>query len=478
MEVNFEKFIKLVESYNPSEVEFITKAYEFAKKSHDGQIRQSGEPYITHPLAVANILANMHADKDTVCAGLLHDVIEDCDVSKDELSERFNPTIAELVDGVTNLTKVDFKNKTERTYATKRKIILGITKDARIIIIKLADRLHNMSTLQYKSEYKRIAKATETMQFYVPLARYIGAEKLRRELEDLSFQHLSPQDYIEIKKQMNEYINLRKIDLNNMFLGIAYLLKQENISYELKSRIKNAYSVYRRVKKGESLYNLHDFIAIKVLVNDVKNCYDALRIIHSLYPPSNGTFKDYICKPKTNMYSSLHTSVFGPNDLLVQTQIRTKEMEKINLYGLTAYWDICRGEAGNQMQKTLQEKFQFVKSINEINRIFDDNQSFVKHIEREILGENIYVYNYDGTILELPEGSTVIDFAYRLGSEIGNQMVSVYVNSQNARFDTVLHTGERVHIITNENNLGPKPEWINDAVTIHAQRAIRKSLSR
>ena len=391
MQVTFEEFIKFVREYNPEEVEMVAKAYKFAAKSHLNQKRESGEPYITHPLAVAWILANMHADRDTVCAGLLHDVIEDCGVTKEEIAKEFNETIANLVDGVTNLTQVDFKSKKDRDYATKRKIILGIVKDARIVIIKLADRLHNILTLQYKSPEKRVLKANETMQFYAPLARYIGAERLRRILEDFSFKYLHPEEYAQTQRIIYSYLAKVRINVNQMMIDINNILSDENVPHALKLRIKGAYSVYRRISRGESIDNLHDLIAIKVLVDDVKECYNSLRIVHSLYQPLNKTFKDYICSPKANMYSSLHTSVFGPENVLVQMQIRTNEMEKINLEGLAAYWDICQGEAGATMHEILRDKYKFVQSVREINKIFTDNQTFVQRFQSDVIGENIFI---------------------------------------------------------------------------------------
>ena len=475
MEVTFKQFIELVKQYNPDEVEIVTKAYEFAEKCHLGQYRESGEEYITHPLAVANILANMHADRDTVCAGLLHDVIEDCGVTKEQIATMFNDNVAELVDGVTNLTQVDFKSKTERDYATKRKIILGITKDARIIIIKLADRLHNILTLQYKSEEKRIKKATETMQFYAPLARYIGAERLRRNLEDMSFRYLNPEEYFATKRKISEYSSAVATNTNDMMLKIYEALKDESIPRALKLRIKSVYSVYRRLSRGETIDNLHDFLAIKVLLPDINECYQALRVVHSLYEPLNKAFKDYICKPKPNMYSSLHTSVFGPEGTLVQIQIRTDEMEKINLEGLTAYWDICQGKAGDKMQEILTDRYNFVKSVKEINQIFADNQSFVQKFQRDVIGESIYVYDYEGHLVELSEGSTVIDFAYSYGKDFGDRMVGVFVNGKAVGVDTVLTTGDRVHVLLSDHSLGPRREWLSDATTVKAQKLIRKN---
>lgn len=475
MNITAEKLIELVKSYNPDEVEFVKKAYYFAKEKHDGQFRQSGEPYINHPIMVTYILANMHADRDTLCAAMLHDVIEDCNVTKKQISLEFNESIAELVDGVTNLTQINFKDKSERDFATKRKIILGITKDARIIIIKLADRLHNMLTLQYKSQYKRIEKAEETLEFYVPLARYIGAEKLRRELEDLSFQYLDKENYIKTKNEITQFVNSRRENLNTMFKEFYKLLFNENIPHNLKLRIKNVYSIFNRLNNGEDIQNIHDFIAIKVIVDDIKNCYNALRIVHSLYNPSNSTFKDYICNPKSNMYSSLHTSVYGPEDILVQTQIRTFEMEKINMYGLTAYWDICKGEAGNKMQEILKERFQFVKSVKTINRIFKNNEEFINHVKSDVLFETIFVYDNKGRMYEITDGATIIDFAYQLGSDVGNKMIKAYLNGHAAKIDTPLHNGDRVYIVTSDE-VEPKIEWVNNATTVKAQRAIKKNI--
>lgn len=474
MQVTFEEFIKFVREYNPEEVEMVAKAYKFAAKSHLNQKRESGEPYITHPLAVAWILANMHADRDTVCAGLLHDVIEDCGVTKEEIAKEFNETIANLVDGVTNLTQVDFKSKKDRDYATKRKIILGIVKDARIVIIKLADRLHNILTLQYKSPEKRVLKANETMQFYAPLARYIGAERLRRILEDFSFKYLHPEEYVQTQCIIYSYLAKVRINVNQMMIDINNILSDENVPHALKLRIKGAYSVYRRISRGESIDNLHDLIAIKVLVDDVKECYNSLRIVHSLYQPLNKTFKDYICSPKANMYSSLHTSVFGPENVLVQMQIRTNEMEKINLEGLAAYWDICQGEAGATMHEILRDKYKFVQSVREINKIFTDNQTFVQRFQSDVIGENIYVYDEDGHLVELPEGATVVDFAYSRGKSFGDRMAGVFVNGQATGVDTVLTTGDRVHVILSNYSLGPRFDWLSYATTVKAQRLIRR----
>ncbi len=477
MQVTFEEFINLVKAYNPDEVEIITKAYRFAEECHKGQHRESGEPYIIHPLAVAWILANMHADRDTVCAGLLHDVVEDCDVTLEQISREFNPKIAELVDGVTNLTQVDFKSKTERDYANKNKIILGISKDARIVVIKLADRLHNLLTLQYKSQEKRIKKAAETMQFYAPLARYIGAEVLRRKLEDLSFKFLNPEGYVETSKIISDYSNQTQLSTNQMMIDIHRLLEDEKVPHALKLRIKSVYSVYQRIKDGGKIENLHDFLAIKLLVESKKECYNALGLVHSLYPPMPKTFKDYISQPKPNMYSSIHTTVFGPELVAVQMQIRTHEMEKINLQGLTAYWDLFQGKAVDVMQEILRDKYHFIQSVKELSRIMKNSQDFVQGFEQNVIGDKVAIYDGEHQVF-VSAGSTAIDYAYSRGQEIGDRLDSVFVNGQQVDVSTVFEQGDRVHLILSEYPHGPLPGWEHISTTVQAQVSIRRGMRK
>ena len=476
MEELFNSLISLIKSYNPDEVEIVTRAYEFAKECHKNQLRKSGEPYIIHPLEVTIILANMRADRDTLCAGLLHDVIEDCNVTKEQIAELFNPKIAELVDGVTNLTKADFQNKQERSYGNKRKIILGIVKDARIVIIKLADRLHNMKTLQYQNTSKQHEKSEETLQFYAPLARYIGAEKIRRKLEDLSFQYLDPAAFNDTKAKMTNYINRKSIYIKQMLKSVAEILDANDVPALIKHRIKNIYSVYRKLEAGEFLDDIHDLIAIKVLTDEIKNCYYSLGLVHSLYLPYNSTFKDYICDPKPNMYSSLHTSVIGLDDTITQIQIRTKKMERINMHGLTAYWSLFEGEAGDKMQEVLRDKYKYDQSVKRLNDLFTDSKYFVTNFSKNVIGEGISVYDYDGYLSNLPEGSTVIDFAYNFGADYARKMVGAFVNGRAVDVDTVLHNGDRVHVLVSEEKLGPSPTWLTDATLIETQKAIRKSL--
>ena len=412
--------------YNPDAISDVKKAYDYASYLHNGQVRQSGEPYISHPLNVAYILSEMHADSDTVCAGLLHDTLEDTNIKKEDIAHDFNQNVANLVDGVTKLAKMNFSSKQDQNYANTRKIITGITDDVRIIIIKLADRLHNMRTLEFKSEFKQKENSLETMEIFAPLAYYIGAYRIKSELEDLSLKYLKPDVYKRIGEKKIKLEEASGDILKEMLYKIETLLNDRNIPNEIKVRTKNIYGIYKRLSEGHKLSDIHDLLALKIMVDEIENCYIGLYLVHSKYKPINDKFKDYICNPKTNMYRSLHTTVFGPEDRLVQTQIRTFDMDKIASFGLTAYWDIEKGKARDVMQDDLKQKYQFFKSLIEINSIFGDNQQFVNQVKNELFANKIYVYTTKGDIIELPIGSTIIDYAYKLDTDIGNTMVSIF----------------------------------------------------
>lgn len=473
-ELNIQNLLDLIKAYNEEEVEIVRKAYEYADYLHQSQYRQSGEPYIIHPLNVAYILAEMHADKDTICAGLLHDTLEDTNITKEDISHEFNQNIANLVDGVTKISKMNFSTKQDQNMANTRKIITGITEDVRIIIIKLADRLHNMRTLGFKSEFKQKENALETMEIFVPLAYYIGAYRIKSELEDLSLQYLKPDMYKSIQERKLKLEELSKPCLEEMLYKIQKLLNDKNIPNEIKVRTKNIYGIYKRLEEGYKLSDIHDLLALKIMVDEIDNCYKTLGIIHQEYRPINNKFKDYICNPKTNMYRSLHTTVFGPDDRLVQTQIRTFDMDKIASFGLTTYWDIEKGKARDVMQNDLKEKFQFFKSLTEINSMFGDNQQFVNQVKNELFSDKVYVYTTKGEIIELPKGSTPIDFAYKIHTDIGDTMVGVFVNDEYVPVDYILKNKDRVRIITDELSYGPREEWINKAHTSLAKRKIKE----
>lgn len=477
-EIKLEDLLVKIREYNLGSLDDVEKAYRYAEKLHDGQFRQSGEPYIIHPLNVAYILADLHADMDTICAGLLHDTIEDTGVTKEDIAHEFNPTVANLVDGVTKLAKMNFSSKEAQALANTRKIIIGITEDVRIIIIKLADRLHNMRTLQYKSSFKQKENSLETMEIFAPLAYYIGAYRIKSELEDLSFQYLKPDLYRKIagqkRKVEEDYLpTLKEIrDKLKTFLGY------ENIASDIKVRTKNIYGIYKRLNQGQRLSDIHDLFALKVMVDELVGCYKALGLIHQLYHPVNEMFKDYICNPKTNMYQSLHTTVFAPNDRLVQVQIRTFEMDKTASFGLTAYWDSKPDCARDTMQQELKEKYQFYNSLMEMNAMFGNNQEFVSQVKRELFSETIYVYTTKGDIIELPKGSTPIDFAYRIHTDVGNTMTAAFVNDELVPINYVLQNRDRVRIVTDVLSFGPRSEWLEYAKTSSARRRIREFCHR
>ena len=437
-------------------------------------MRQSGEPYITHPLNVAYILAEMHADRDTICAGLLHDTIEDTNIKKEDIAHDFNQTVAELVDGVTKMSKMNFSSKQDQNMANTRKIITGITEDVRIIIIKLADRLHNMRTLEFKSEFKQKENALETMEIFVPLAYYIGAYRIKSELEDLSLKYLKPDMYKKIEEKKIIIEEDSNACLTEMLQKIKTILESREIPNEIKVRTKNIYGIYKRLNDGHKISDIHDLLALKIMVDNINNCYQTLGIIHNEYHPINDKFKDYICNPKTNMYRSLHTTVFGPDDRLVQTQIRTYDMDVIASFGLTAYWDKEKGNARNTMQSDLKNKYQFFKSLTEINAMFGDNGQFVNQVKLELFADKVYVYTTKGDIIELPKGSTPIDFAYKIHTDIGNTMVASLVNDEYVPIDTILHNKDRVKIITDNLSFGPREDWEEKAHTTYAKRKIRE----
>jgi len=474
--MSLEKLLENVKIYNTNEqeLEMIEKAFYYAKKFHKGQKRQSGEDYIIHPLSTAIILAEIEADTNTIIAGLLHDILEDTNVKKDEIAYEFNPYVAMLVDGVTKIGKIVFSCKEEEIAGNTRKLLNGITEDIRIFLIKLADRLHNMRTLEFKTPDKQKENALETIRIFVPIAYYLGCYRIKSELEDLSFRYINPEIYFELSNKLSKIEEDTKEDLHIMLKDIQTLLNDNNIPNEIKSRTKNVYGIYKRIQEGNKLNEIHDLLALKVMVDDVKNCYFSLGLVHSLYPPVTGRMKDYIFQSKTNMYKSLHTTVFGRNEYLVQTQIRTFKMDKVASLGLTAYWQ----DPDVIMNDELRNRFQFFKSLLDINRSTSDNKSFLEEIKQEILGTNIYVYTPKGKIIELPVDSTPIDFAYKIDPDIGNNMVAAIINGNYATLDTRLQNKDIIKIITAEMTFGPNKEWLEQCQTVLAKKKIREFYDR
>lgn len=451
--INIQMLLSAVDKYNEDAHDMVKKAYDYACKMHFGQKRQSGEDYIVHPLMVAYILASMHADGNTICAGLLHDTLEDTIASAKELETLFNKDVACLVLGVTNFKDIDFHTKEETNYANIRKIITSIITDPRIIIIKLSDRLHNMRTLDFKEDYKRKIKSQETMDVYAPLAGYIGAYHIKTELEDLSFKYLNPEKYYEIleKKCFFEENNYKEIFcIEN---EIENFLNSKNINNYLKVRTKNIYGIYKKMQKGFSIDEIHDLVAIKIVVDDKVSCYKTLCYIHEKFHPINYKFKDYISMPKTNMYQSLHTTVFGPNNRLIQFQIRTKQMDNFNSYGLTSYWDMYKNNAKDDMLFDLKNNFKFFKTISYLNEKYQNPKDFVLNVQKELFSNIIYVYDSNGVVYELAKGSTIIDFAYKIDPTLINFVIGGYINNHLVSPNAELNYNDRVCVLYNKVNV-------------------------
>ena len=435
-----------MKTYNNEDLAKIKKAYLLACELHQNQRRKSGEPYIIHPVNVAYILTQLKADSDTICAGLLHDTLEDTDITKDEIAYQFNDSIAELVDGVTKMRRLNFESKVEQNLANTRKIITGLIKDVRIIIIKLADRLHNMRTLEFMKPEKQNEISLETMKLFVPLADLIGIYWIKSELEDLSLLYLNREKYNECA----EIRHMQEVGFNYLLDDMKYQignrLSNEGIENEIDKKIKNIYGIYKRLDSGKSIKEIHDLLSLKIIVKNIPNCYLTLGLVHDMYHPLDNKFKDYICKPKKNMYSSLHTTLFK-DGRLVQTRIRTGDMNNIALYGLTANWNLNSEEARFEMQNYFM-KYKEYTSLRDIDRMFSENDKFIEEVSAKIFTDKIYVYTPKGDMIALPIGATVVDFAYYIHSDIGDNMRKVIVNDLEVPFNYQLKTGDRVQIIT------------------------------
>lgn len=463
----------------------IKTAYEFAKQMHSGQKRESGQSYIVHPLNVAFILAQLGCDKETIIAGFLHDVLEDTEMTYEKLSKIFGEEIAELVNGVTNLTNTYFSSKEDKDDANLKKIFISAKNDIRIIFIKLADRLHNMRTLEYKSNVeKQRLKAIETIDIYAPLAKKLGIYRICTELEDLSLKYIAPYQYKQITNDVDEYVLRCQKIINDMQANLDGLLRNENIDCIVKTRIRNIYSIFRKKKQRNdfSYDKMHDLIALKIIIDDVNGtyngldamkCYSVLGFVHSFYKPfNNGGIKDYIANPKFNMYSSLHTTVFGEEGKLIQAQIRTIYMSKIASFGLPAYFNLNNI---NTMEARQEKVARDIKNpINAIGESTDNNREFINQFIKEALSDSVYVYAKDGKTYGLPQGSTAIDFAYYLHTEIGKKMVGVLVNGQDAPLNYILQPHDHICILTSENALPLGLEYIDEVRTDKAKMNIKK----
>lgn len=475
--ITFDELYDNVKTYitDEDELKQLSSAYMFAYEKHFGQKRLSGEAYITHPLNVAYILSEINADCATLCAALLHDTIEDCDVTEEELEKKFGHEIASLVNGVTKINKLKFTCDNEAVIANHRKILVGLCEDVRIIILKLADRLHNLRTIWILSEKSQKANARETLDILTPIAHRLGINKLKSELEDLSLRYLKPDAYFDIVEKLNQTKAERDRIVNEMMDEVSKLLNKNNIKHEIKGRSKSIFSIYKKLDKGKKFSEIYDLLAMRVFVENVSECYQALGIIHSKYRPMPKRFKDYIAMPKTNMYQSLHTTVFGLEGYTFEIQIRTYEMDKIAEHGIASHWSYK--EKGSNvkasMQDAMEQKLQFFREIMELKDEKSD-ELFVHNVQEQVLSSNtIYVFSPQGDVIELPKGATPIDFAYRIHSAVGNTMVGAIVNGNIVSLDYVLNDGDIIKINTNKNSPGPSREWIDMAYTAKAKNKIR-----
>ena len=473
----YKDLVEKVKLYHPSDdFSMIEKAYRIADKAHEGQKRKSGEPYIIHPLCVAIILAELEMDKETIAAGLLHDVVEDTAMTKEEIAHEFSDEVALLVDGVTKLTQLSLtQDKLEIQAENLRKMFMAMAKDIRVIIIKLADRMHNLRTLQYQSPAKQQEKARETMEIYAPLAHRLGISKIKVELDDLCMQYLYPGLYKELSIKINEMMMEREDFIQEMVAEVKSYIQEAEIDAEINGRVKHIFSIFKKMKtQGKTIDQIYDIFALRIIVDNVRDCYAALGMIHAKYKPIPGRFKDYIAMPKANMYQSLHTTVIGHGGRPFEIQIRTKEMHRTAEYGIAAHWKYK--ESGSKQVSREEEKLNWLREILEWQKNTSDNHEFMNAIKMDLdlFQDQVYVFTPAGDVKTLPSGSTPIDLAYLIHTAVGNTMVGARVNGIMVPIETKLKSGDRVEIITSQNSRGPSMDWLKVVKSSQAKTKINQ----
>ena len=481
-EILYDELIASVKKYHPStDISMIEKAYKIAYEAHECQKRKSGEPYIIHPLCVAIILADLELDKETIVAGLLHDVVEDTVMTTEEITKEFGAEVALLVDGVTKLGQLSYSaDKVEVQAENLRKMFLAMAKDIRVILIKLADRLHNMRTLKYMKPEKQKEKARETMDIYAPLAQRLGISKIKVELDDLSLKYLEPEVYYDLV----EKIALRKTERQKFVDGIVAEVRahieKAGIKAQIDGRVKHFFSIYKKmVNQDKTLDQIYDLFAVRIIVDTVKDCYAALGVIHEMYKPIPGRFKDYIAMPKPNMYQSLHTTLIGPGGRPFEIQIRTFEMHRTAEYGIAAHWKYK--EASNNggtvnVSKQEEEKLSWLRQILEWQKDMSDGKEFMSLLKSDLdlFAESVYCFTPAGDVKNLPNGSTPIDFAYSIHSAVGNKMIGARANGKLVNIDYVIQNGDRIEIITSQNSKGPSRDWLKIVKSAQAKNKINQ----
>ena len=465
---------KIKENCANVDLDVVNKAFNLAFEAHKEQKRESGEPYIIHPIDVAVILAELGMDTSTIVAGLLHDVIEDTDYTYEDIKNIFSEEIANLVGGVTKITKMEYKSKEEQQADNFRKMLLAMANDIRVIIIKLADRLHNMRTLKYmpKEKQKRISK--ETLDIYAPIAHRLGISKVKWELEDLCFRYLHEEEYYDLVNQIAEKRVERETYIAKTIEDLYEKLEEAGIDSDIDGRPKHFYSIYRKmITKNKSIEQIFDLTAIRILVNSVKDCYEVLGIVHTIYKPIPGRFKDYIAMPKPNMYQSLHTTVIGSQGKTFEIQIRTFEMHKTAEYGIAAHWKYKEGDASDSKEKSFENKLAWLRDMLEWQKETSDAEEFMEGFKINLFTDEIFLFTPKGVVIDLPNGATPIDFAYRIHTDIGNKCVGAKVNGKIVPLDYQLKTGQIVEILTSNSSKGPNMDWLNIAKSNQAKSKIR-----
>lgn len=479
--VLYEELISSVRKYHPStDISMIEKAYRIARDAHEGQVRKSGEPYIIHPLCVGIILADLELDKETIVAGLLHDVVEDTVMTTEEITREFGAEVALLVDGVTKLGQLNYSaDKVEVQAENLRKMFLAMAKDIRVILIKLADRLHNMRTLKYMPPHKQKEKARETMDIYAPIAQRLGISKVKIELDDLSLKYLEPEVYYDLVEKINLRRSEREAFVSGIVNGVREQIENAGIHAQIDGRVKHFFSIYKKmVNQEKTLDQIYDLFAVRIIVDTVKDCYASLGIIHEMYKPIPGRFKDYIAMPKPNMYQSLHTTLIGPNGQPFEIQIRTFEMHRTAEYGIAAHWKYKEASGSSKASVTQQEeeKMSWLRQILEWQRDMSDNKEFLSLLKSDLdlFSESVYCFTPAGDVKTLPNGSTPIDFAYNVHSAVGNKMVGARVNGKLVPIDYVIKNGDRIEIITSQNSKGPSRDWLKVVKSTQAKNKINQ----
>ena len=476
LEQRYRKLEDTVRHYNPSaNFQQIRAAFEFAAKAHGPQMRKDGSPFITHPLAVAQIVAEeLHLDSESIEAALLHDTIEDTSATHEDISRLFSPTVADLVEGVSKLTRVHYTSKEEEQMENLRKMLMAMSKDIRVILIKISDRLHNMRTMEYQTPEKQKQKSFETMEIYAPIAHRLGMQKMKWELEDLSLKYLDPISYREIVEALNEKAAQYDGFMSSIHDQITRRLREAHIDGYVYGRMKHPYSIYRKMyTQNKSLDDVYDLFAFRVIVDTVSDCYNVLGIIHDLYKPILGRFKDYIGTPKPNMYQSLHTTVVGQNGIPFEVQIRTREMHEVAEYGIAAHWKYKQNGQGAGDEG----RYEWVRRLLE-NQEGADAEDFIHSLKVDMFADEVFVFTPRGDVINLPAGATPIDFAYNIHSAVGNHMVGAKVNGRLVPFDTRLKNGDIVEVVTSQSAHGPSRDWVKIARSSNARSKIRQWFKR